>query len=59
MGDMVNPMPKYVVQHLSGDLVNATLLDGPEDSIPKLKDEVDGDLFMHGARVRVPSPRRA
>ena len=36
---------------LSGDLEwNATLLDGdPEDSIPKLKDEVDGDLFMHGS----------
>ena len=29
---------------------NATLLDGDlEDSIPELKDEVDGDLFLHGS----------
>jgi hypothetical protein len=59
--DMVNAMPKYVGSNtLSGDLEwNATLLNGDlEDSIPKLKDEVDGDLFMHGRRrVRV-RPRR-
>jgi dihydrofolate reductase len=38
-------------QAKSGDLPwNATLLQGAlEDSIPKLKDEVDGDLFMHGS----------
>ena len=50
--DMVNSMPKYVGSStLSGDLEwNATLLDGDlEDSIPKLKNEVDGDLFMHGS----------
>src|SRR5215208_2356586 len=50
--DMVNPMPKYVGSRtLSGDLEwNATLLAGDlEDSIPKLKDDVDGDLFMHGS----------
>ena len=50
--DMVNSMPKYVGSNtLSGDLEwNATLLEGDlEDSIPKLKDEVDGDLFMHGS----------
>ena len=50
--DMVNAMPKYVGSNtLSGDLEwNATLLEGDlEDSIPKLKDEVDGDLFMHGS----------
>src|ERR671916_937009 len=50
--DMVNPMPKYVGSNsLSGDLEwNATLLEGAlEDSIPKLKDEVGGDLFMHGS----------
>jgi hypothetical protein len=49
---MVNPLPKYVGSNsLSGDLDwNATLLAGDlEDSIPKLKDEVDGDLFMHGS----------
>jgi dihydrofolate reductase len=50
--DMVNAMPKYVGSNsLSGDLEwNAALLEGDlEDSIPKLKDEVDGDLFMHGS----------
>jgi dihydrofolate reductase len=50
--DMVNRMPKYVGSTtLSGDLEwNAALLDGnPEESIPKLKDEVPGDLFMHGS----------
>ena len=50
--DMVNPMAKYVGSNtLSGDLEwNATLLEGDlEDSISKLKDEVDGDLFMHGS----------
>ena len=49
---MVNPLPKYVGSNtLSGDLEwNATLLEGDlEDSIPKVKDEVDGDLFMHGS----------
>jgi len=50
--DMVNAMPKFVGSTtLSGDLEwNATLLEGDlADSIPKLKDEVDGDLFMHGS----------
>ncbi len=50
--DMVNAMPKYVGStSLSGDLEwNATLLQGDiEDSIPKLKEEADGDLFMHGS----------
>jgi dihydrofolate reductase len=50
--DMVNALPKYVGSNtLSGDLEwNATVLDGDlEDAIPKLKDEVDGDLFMHGS----------
>jgi dihydrofolate reductase len=50
--DMLNPMPKYVGSNtLSGDLDwNATLLEGDlEDSIPKLKAEVDGDLFLHGS----------
>src|ERR671919_710190 len=53
--DMVNPMPKYVgSKTLSGDLEwNATLLEGDlEDSIPKLKDEVDGDLFIGSRLVR-------
>ena len=50
--DMVNAMPKFVASNtLSGDIEwNATLLEGDlEDSIPKLKDEVDGDLFIHGS----------
>jgi dihydrofolate reductase len=51
-GDMVNALRKYVGSTtLSGDLEwNATLLEGDiEHSIPKLKREVDGDLFMHGS----------
>jgi dihydrofolate reductase len=50
--DMVNSMPKYVGSNsLSGNLEwNATLLEGElESSIPKLKGEVDGDLFAHGS----------
>ena len=50
--DMINPMPKYVGSNtLSGELEwNGTVLDGDlEDAIPKLKDEVDNDLFMHGS----------
>ena len=50
--DMVNGMRKYVGSTtLSGDLGwNATALEGDlEDSIPRLKDAVDGDLFMHGS----------
>src|SRR5829696_1679115 len=50
--DMVNSLPKYVMSNtLSRDLEsNATLLAGDlEESIPKLKDDVDGDLFMHGS----------
>ena len=49
---MVNALPKYVGSRtLSGALEwNATLLEGElEDSIPKLKAEVDGDLFLHGS----------
>jgi dihydrofolate reductase len=50
--DMVNPLPKWVGSNtLSGELEwNATLLEGElEDSVPRLKDEVEGDLFMHGS----------
>ena len=49
---MVNALPKYVGSRtLSGNLEwNAILLEGGlEDSIPRLKNEVDGDLFMHGS----------
>jgi dihydrofolate reductase len=50
--DMVNAIPKYVGSTtLHGELGwNATLLTGDlEDAIPKLKNEVDGDLFLHGS----------
>ncbi len=50
--DLINPLPKYVGSTtLSGDLDwNATALEGElEDSIPKLKSEAGGDLFMHGS----------
>jgi len=50
--DMVNSLPKFVGSStLSGVLPwNGTLLEGDvEDSIPKLKDEANGDLFMHGS----------
>jgi dihydrofolate reductase len=50
--DLVNPMPKWVGSNtLSGELEwNATLLESDlEDSIPKLKAAVEGDLFMHGS----------
>lgn len=50
--NMVNALPKYVGSRtLSGNLEwNAILLEGGlEDSIPRLKNEVDGDLFMHGS----------
>jgi dihydrofolate reductase len=49
---MVNALPKYVGSNtLSGDLEwNATLLNGDlGDSIRRLKDEADGDLFLHGS----------
>jgi dihydrofolate reductase len=50
--DMVNGLPKYVASTtLSGELGwSGTLLDGSvDDSIPRLKDEVEGDLFVHGS----------
>jgi dihydrofolate reductase len=50
--DMVNPIRKYVGSTtLSGDLDwNATALEGDlEDSIPRVKEDVDGDLFLHGS----------
>jgi dihydrofolate reductase len=49
---MVNGLPKYVASTtLSGELPwNGTLLEGTlEVAVPKLKDEVEGDLFVHGS----------
>jgi dihydrofolate reductase len=50
--DMVNALPKFVgSKSLSGEIGwNGTLLEGElEDSIPKLKEGVEGDLFLHGS----------
>jgi dihydrofolate reductase len=50
--DMINPMRKWVGSTtLSGDLEwNATALeDDLGESVPRLKEEVDGDLYMHGS----------
>lgn len=50
--DMVNGMRKWVGSNsLSGELEwNSTLLEGDvEESIPRLKEEVEGDLYMHGS----------
>jgi dihydrofolate reductase len=50
--DMVNRLPKYVASTTlpGGPEWNGSLLEGPlEDSVPRLKDEVDGDLFVHGS----------
>ena len=61
--DMVNPLPKYVGsnQPVRRSRVERDAPEGDlEDAIPKLKDDVDGDLFMHGSgELRTPSPRRA
>src|ERR1700709_2823960 len=50
--DMVNALPKYVASTtLAGDPGwNGNPLGGSvEESIPELKDEVDGDVFVHGS----------
>jgi dihydrofolate reductase len=49
--DRINPMPKYVVsRRLEGPLEwNATPLEGEAaETVPRLKEELDGDLFMSG-----------
>jgi dihydrofolate reductase len=49
--DRINPMPKYVASRtLEGPLDwNATLLEGDAvHAVPRLKQELDGDLFMSG-----------
>jgi dihydrofolate reductase len=49
--DLINPMPKYVVSRtLDGPLEwNATLLAGEAaETVPRLKEQLDGDLFMSG-----------
>ena len=49
--DRINPMPKYVVSRsLAGPLEwNATPLEGEAaETVPRLKEELGGDLFMSG-----------
>ena len=49
--EALNPMPKYVASRtLSGDLAwNARVIEGDAiDGIRRLKDELDGDLFLSG-----------
>jgi dihydrofolate reductase len=49
---MLNPMPKYVASRtLEGPLEwNATLIEGDAvEGVRKLKDELDGDLFLTGS----------
>jgi dihydrofolate reductase len=49
--DQLNPMPKYVASRtLSGPLEwNATALEGDAaETVPRLKEELEGDLFMSG-----------
>jgi dihydrofolate reductase len=49
--DMINPMPKFVASRtLAGSLEwNATVIEGDAaDGVAKLKEELDGDLFLIG-----------
>jgi dihydrofolate reductase len=49
--DMLNPMPKVVASRTLSEPLewNARLLDGElSEAVPKLKSELDGDLFMSG-----------
>ena len=51
--DKLNEMPKYVVSSTLSDpdWANTTVLDGEvADSVSKLRDEVDGDVVVHGSR---------
>ena len=50
--DKFNNMPKYVVSSTLKDpeWTNTTVLDGDlADSVAKLRDEVDGDIVVHGS----------
>jgi dihydrofolate reductase len=50
--DKFNNMPKYVVSSTlkDPDWTNTTVLDGDvADSVGKLRDEVDGDIVVHGS----------
>jgi dihydrofolate reductase len=50
--DKFNQMPKYVVSSTLKDpeWTNTTVLEGDlSESVPKLRDEVDGDIVVHGS----------
>jgi dihydrofolate reductase len=50
--DKFNSMPKYVVSSTlkNPEWTNSTVLDGDlAESVAKLKDEVDGDIVVHGS----------
>jgi dihydrofolate reductase len=50
--DKFNNMPKYVVSSTlkNPEWTNSTVLDGDlAESVAKLKDEVDGDIVVHGS----------
>jgi dihydrofolate reductase len=50
--DKFNNMPKYVVSSTLKDpeWANTTVLEGDlSESVPKLRDEVDGDVVVHGS----------
>ena len=50
--DKFNSMPKYVVSNTlkDPDWNNTTVLDGDAvEAVSKLRDEVDGDLYVHGS----------
>jgi dihydrofolate reductase len=50
--DKFNSMPKYVVSSTLSDpdWTNTTVLEGElQDVVPKLRDEVDGDIMVHGS----------
>jgi dihydrofolate reductase len=56
--DKFNDMPKYVVSSTLKDPEwnNSTVLDGDvEDSVAKLRDEQDGDIYVHGSPQLVQS----
>jgi dihydrofolate reductase len=51
--DLFNSMPKYVVSSTLKDpeWANTTVLEGDlVDSVSKLRDELDGDIVVHGSR---------
>ena len=59
--DLLNPMPKYVVSRTLSEPLewNARLLEGElEEALPRLKDELDGDLVMSGCGELAREPAR-